>query len=217
MLSLLQSAGTYIWRYRIHFVSWYLVCWLCPRRASLGTGPKTCGSTVVYVFFIIYFWVILPKLLTLLFLMLHTATVSWWKCSWPTCRNYQGVASLPYISLCTGFSLLDFLQSRIYVQVLGTPTREEIRCMNPNYTDFRFPQIKAHPWHKVCLPLVVPSWNNFWQLFTTSWVRFNGSWHGSPRQVFNKRMPPEAIDLASRLLQYSPSLRCTAVSLIFFF
>lgn len=25
-------------------------------------------------------------------------------------------------------------------------------------------------------------------------------------------MPPEAIDLASRLLQYSPSLRCTAVS-----
>lgn len=27
-------------------------------------------------------------------------------------------------------------------------------------------------------------------------------------------MPPEAIDLASRLLQYSPSLRCTAVSSI---
>lgn len=37
----------------------------------------------------------------------------------------------------------------IFMQVLGTPTREEIRCMNPNYTDFRFPQIKAHPWHKV--------------------------------------------------------------------
>ncbi|CAI9763821.1 unnamed protein product [Fraxinus pennsylvanica] len=34
------------------------------------------------------------------------------------------------------------------IKVLGTPTREEIRCMNPNYTDFRFPQIKAHPWHK---------------------------------------------------------------------
>lgn len=63
------------------------------------------------------------------------------------------------------------------IKVLGTPTREEIRCMNPNYTDFRFPQIKAHPWHK----------------------------------VFHKRMPPEAIDLASRLLQYSPNLRCTAL------
>lgn len=34
-------------------------------------------------------------------------------------------------------------------QILGTPTREEIRCMNPNYTEFKFPQIKAHPWHKV--------------------------------------------------------------------
>ncbi|URD94860.1 shaggy-related protein kinase [Musa troglodytarum] len=62
-------------------------------------------------------------------------------------------------------------------QVLGTPTREEIRCMNPNYTEFRFPQIKAHPWHK----------------------------------IFHKRMPPEAIDLTSRLLQYSPSFRCTAL------
>ncbi|KAJ0986043.1 hypothetical protein J5N97_004399 [Dioscorea zingiberensis] len=63
------------------------------------------------------------------------------------------------------------------IRVLGTPTREEIRCMNPNYTEFRFPQIKAHPWHK----------------------------------IFHKRMPPEAIDLVSRLLQYSPSLRCTAL------
>ncbi|XP_048138057.1 shaggy-related protein kinase zeta isoform X2 [Rhodamnia argentea] len=63
------------------------------------------------------------------------------------------------------------------IKVLGTPTREEVRCMNPNYTDFRFPQIKAHPWHK----------------------------------IFHKRMPPEAIDLASRLLQYSPRLRCTAL------
>ncbi|GJN06394.1 hypothetical protein PR202_ga24121 [Eleusine coracana subsp. coracana] len=63
------------------------------------------------------------------------------------------------------------------IKVLGTPTREEIRCMNPNYTEFRFPQIKAHPWHK----------------------------------IFHKRMPPEAIDLASRLLQYSPSLRCSAL------
>jgi serine/threonine protein kinase len=63
------------------------------------------------------------------------------------------------------------------IKVLGTPTREEIKCMNPNYTEFKFPQIKAHPWHK----------------------------------VFHKRMPPEAVDLVSRLLQYSPNLRCSAV------
>ncbi|KAL0712312.1 hypothetical protein Bca4012_019290 [Brassica carinata] len=63
------------------------------------------------------------------------------------------------------------------IKILGTPTREEIRCMNPNYTEFKFPQIKAHPWHK----------------------------------IFHKRMPPEAVDLVSRLLQYSPNLRCTAL------
>lgn len=35
------------------------------------------------------------------------------------------------------------------IKVLGTPTREEIHAMNPNYTEFKFPQIKAHPWSKV--------------------------------------------------------------------
>ncbi|KAI3808728.1 hypothetical protein L1987_24687 [Smallanthus sonchifolius] len=30
-------------------------------------------------------------------------------------------------------------------------------------------------------------------------------------QIFHKRTPPEAVDLVSRLLQYSPSLRCTAL------
>lgn len=39
---------------------------------------------------------------------------------------------------------------------------------------------------------------------------------GILNQVFHKRMPPEAIDLTSRLLQYSPSLRCTAVSFSLF-
>jgi serine/threonine protein kinase len=63
------------------------------------------------------------------------------------------------------------------IKILGTPTREEIKCMNPNYTEFKFPQIKAHPWHK----------------------------------IFHKRIPSEAVDLVSRLLQYSPNLRCTAL------
>ncbi|XP_073354535.1 shaggy-related protein kinase kappa isoform X2 [Aegilops tauschii subsp. strangulata] len=69
------------------------------------------------------------------------------------------------------------LSSHSALQVLGTPTREEIKCMNPNYTEFKFPQIKAHPWHK----------------------------------VFQKKLPPEAMDLVSRFLQYSPDLRCTAM------
>lgn len=35
------------------------------------------------------------------------------------------------------------------IKVLGTPTREEIRAMNPSYTEFKFPQIRAHAWNKV--------------------------------------------------------------------
>lgn len=40
----------------------------------------------------------------------------------------------------------------IVVKVVGTPTREEIQAMNQNYTEFKFPQIKAHPWNKVPCP-----------------------------------------------------------------
>jgi serine/threonine protein kinase len=56
------------------------------------------------------------------------------------------------------------------IKVLGTPGRAQIFAMNPHYTEFKFPQIKPHPWSK----------------------------------VFRSRVPPEAVDLISRLLQYSP-------------
>lgn len=59
------------------------------------------------------------------------------------------------------------------IKVLGTPTREQIREMNPNYTEFKFPQIKPHPWPK----------------------------------VFRPRTPSEAIQLVSKLLEYTPSSR----------
>ncbi|XP_045479024.1 glycogen synthase kinase-3 beta-like isoform X4 [Harmonia axyridis] len=59
------------------------------------------------------------------------------------------------------------------IKVLGTPTKEQIKEMNPNYTEFKFPQIKSHPW----------------------------------QQVFRVRTPPEAIELVSRLLEYTPSSR----------
>jgi glycogen synthase kinase 3 beta len=44
------------------------------------------------------------------------------------------------------------------IKVLGTPTREQIYEMNRNYSEFKFPQIKAHPWQKVShlLPRSVP-------------------------------------------------------------
>ncbi|XP_066950033.1 glycogen synthase kinase-3 beta isoform X5 [Macrobrachium rosenbergii] len=61
------------------------------------------------------------------------------------------------------------------IKVLGTPTREQIREMNPNYTEFKFPQIKSHPWQK----------------------------------VFRQRTPEDAINLVSRLLEYTPCARIT--------
>jgi glycogen synthase kinase 3 beta len=42
------------------------------------------------------------------------------------------------------------------IKVLGTPTRDQIRTMNPNYMEHKFPQIKPHPFSKVRL-VVHPS------------------------------------------------------------
>lgn len=45
------------------------------------------------------------------------------------------------------------------IKVLGTPTRGQIREMNPNYTEFKFPQIKSHPWEKVrCVVCAFQIW-----------------------------------------------------------
>lgn len=38
------------------------------------------------------------------------------------------------------------------IKVLGTPTKEQIISMNPNYTDFKFPQIKAMSFSKIFRP-----------------------------------------------------------------
>jgi serine/threonine protein kinase len=60
------------------------------------------------------------------------------------------------------------------IKVLGTPAKEQIVSMNQNYTNYKFPEIKPHPWPK----------------------------------VFKSRpVPPEAIDLISKVLQYTPSMR----------
>ncbi|CAG8447921.1 12475_t:CDS:2 [Ambispora leptoticha] len=63
------------------------------------------------------------------------------------------------------------------IKVLGTPTKEQIKTMNPNYMEHKFPQIKPHPFSK----------------------------------VFRARTPTDAIDLISRLLEYTPSHRLTAI------
>jgi glycogen synthase kinase 3 beta len=35
------------------------------------------------------------------------------------------------------------------IKILGTPSKEHINAMNPNYKEYRFPQIKPLPWEKV--------------------------------------------------------------------
>lgn len=62
------------------------------------------------------------------------------------------------------------------IKILGTPTREQIKQMNKNYMEHKFPQIRPHPFSK----------------------------------VFRPRTEPAAIDLISRLLDYTPSARLTA-------
>ncbi|XP_050344532.1 glycogen synthase kinase-3 beta isoform X5 [Nymphalis io] len=78
------------------------------------------------------------------------------------------------------------------IKVLGTPTREQIREMNPNYTEFKFPHIKSHPWAKLMLErLTMPK-------SATDHQRI---------RVFRACTPPDAISLVSRLLEYTPGAR----------
>lgn len=79
------------------------------------------------------------------------------------------------------------------IKVLGTPTRDQIRTMNPNYMEHKFPQIKPHPFSKVRRFLL----NERTQSLTEA-------------QVFRKA-DPNAIDLISRLLEYTPTQRLSAI------
>ena len=42
------------------------------------------------------------------------------------------------------------------IKVLGTPTKEQLRAMNPNYQEFKFPLIRAHPWSSIFRPTISP-------------------------------------------------------------
>jgi len=80
------------------------------------------------------------------------------------------------------------------IKVLGTPSREQIKTMNPNYMEHKFPQIKPHPFSKV-----FPAINGI--VARRTYVQ----------QVFRPRTAPEAIDLVSKLLEYTPGARLSAV------
>lgn len=44
----------------------------------------------------------------------------------------------------------------VNAQVLGTPTKDELKSMNPNYQEFKFPQIRAYPWGSIFKPSTPP-------------------------------------------------------------
>jgi glycogen synthase kinase 3 beta len=80
------------------------------------------------------------------------------------------------------------------IKVLGTPTRDQIRTMNPNYMEHKFPQIKPHPFSKVC---ACSNCGGQTRLNVFS-------------QVFRKA-EPNAIDLIAKLLEYTPTQRLSAI------
>eukprot|EP00026_Physarum_polycephalum_P002215 Phypoly_transcript_02220.p1 GENE.Phypoly_transcript_02220~~Phypoly_transcript_02220.p1 ORF type:complete len:914 (+),score=218.36 Phypoly_transcript_02220:93-2834(+) len=63
------------------------------------------------------------------------------------------------------------------IKILGTPTREQVFAMNPNYTNYKFPNVQPHPWAK---------------LFKS------------------RNVPPDCIDLLSKMLVYNPATRAQA-------
>jgi glycogen synthase kinase 3 beta len=79
------------------------------------------------------------------------------------------------------------------IKVLGTPTRDQIRTMNPNYMEHKFPQIKPHPFSKVHI------YPNLLHVHTLKLF-----------QVFRKA-DNNAIDLISKLLEYTPTQRLSAI------
>ncbi|VDQ07517.1 unnamed protein product, partial [Trichobilharzia regenti] len=79
------------------------------------------------------------------------------------------------------------------IKVLGTPSREQIHEMNPDYREFKFPQIKPHSWSKVIASIF------YFLCFSFLKIPFI--------KVFRPRIPSEAIQLVSQLLDYTPSKR----------
>jgi hypothetical protein len=178
-----------------------LVCWLCARWAASRTGKWSLhvrGSSVDY-----------PSLcLPTIWLFFLTASVPWRKRCWSACWNHQGkLLSLSQLNSCISLLYLQF--NPIISQVLGTPTREEIKCMNPNYTEFKFPQIKAHPWHKVGILywILCPL---FLSLTSTRGIRYQNRAEDVPADFMVKLIPEHARKQCAFVGWWSLDKRMTA-------
>jgi len=74
----------------------------------------------------------------------YTTNIDIWSTGCVMAELMQGLPLFP------GESGID--QPVEIIKVLGTPSREQIRTMNPNYMEHKFPQIRPHPFPKIFRP-----------------------------------------------------------------
>lgn len=74
----------------------------------------------------------------------YTTNIDIWSTGCVMAELMQGLPLFP------GESGIDQLVE--IIKVLGTPTREQIKTMNPNYMEHKFPQIRPHPFSKIFRP-----------------------------------------------------------------
>lgn len=71
----------------------------------------------------------------------YSTLIDMWSVACVSAELIQGKVLFP------GDSGIDQLME--IIKILGTPTRDDLSAMNPNYSEFKFPQIKSFPWTKV--------------------------------------------------------------------
>ncbi|WFD29624.1 hypothetical protein MSPP1_000634 [Malassezia sp. CBS 17886] len=74
----------------------------------------------------------------------YTTNIDIWSTGCVMAELMQGLPLFP------GESGIDQLVE--IIKVLGTPSREQIKTMNPNYMEHKFPQIRPHPFSKIFRP-----------------------------------------------------------------
>uniref|UniRef100_A0A7E4W104 Glycogen synthase kinase-3 n=1 Tax=Panagrellus redivivus TaxID=6233 RepID=A0A7E4W104_PANRE len=109
------------------------------------------------------------------------------------------------------------------IKLLGTPTREQIQQMNPNYREFKFPSIRAHPWSRVFRTATPPEAIDL----VSKLLEYNPAGRLSPLQTCahpfldelrnpatrlpNGRALPPLFDFTAQELQIEPALNRTLV------
>lgn len=77
----------------------------------------------------------------------YTANIDTWSVGCVLAELFLGKPIFP------GESAVDQLVE--IIKVLGTPTFEQVKAMNPDYKDFNFPNIKPLQWGKVLFKIIV--------------------------------------------------------------